>query len=144
MEQKNCDLLGINFIVDLSSYSEGERVPQIYQIFLDSPWYAYIDYVLRNFQAPPELSKTKVGFLKLKATKFCIVNQSLYWKDPRGIFLSCLLEEEVERSIKEFNKGYYGGYHYWKTTMHKILRAGFYWPSIFSSVYKEVSRCREC
>jgi hypothetical protein len=28
--------------------------------------------------------------------------------------------------------------------LHKILRAGFYWPSIFSDVYKEVSSCHEC
>jgi hypothetical protein len=100
--------------------------------------------VLRNLQAPPELSKTKTGFLKLKEAKFCMVNQYLYWKDPGGILLSCLLEEEAERSIREFHKGDYGGHHYWKTTMHKILRARFYWPSIFSDVYKEVSRCHEC
>jgi hypothetical protein len=28
--------------------------------------------------------------------------------------------------------------------MHNILRVGFYWPSIFSDVYKEVSKCHEC
>jgi transposase InsO family protein len=100
--------------------------------------------VLRNLQAPPELSKTKARFLKLKETKFCMVNQSLYWKDPGGILLSCLLEEEAERTIREFHKGDCGGHHYWKTIVHKILRVGFYWPSIFSDVYKEVSRCHEC
>jgi hypothetical protein len=28
--------------------------------------------------------------------------------------------------------------------VHKILRARFYWPIIFSDVYKEVSICHEC
>jgi hypothetical protein len=28
--------------------------------------------------------------------------------------------------------------------VHKILRAGFYWPNIFSDVYKEVSSFHEC
>jgi hypothetical protein len=51
---------------------------------------------------------------------------------------------EVEKTIREFHKGDCGGHHYWKTTVHKILRAGFYWPSIFSDVYKEVSSCHEC
>jgi hypothetical protein len=125
MAQTNCELLGINFIVDLSADSEEEKVPQVSQKFLDSPWYADIIYVLRNLQAPPELSKTKARFLKLKATKFCILNQSLYWKDPGGILLSCLLEEEVEKTIREFHKGDCGGHHYWKTTVHKILRVGF-------------------
>jgi hypothetical protein len=28
--------------------------------------------------------------------------------------------------------------------VYKILRVGFYWPSIFSYVYKEVSSCHQC
>jgi hypothetical protein len=82
MAQTYSELLGINFIVDLSVYSEEEKVPQVSQKFLDSPWYDDIIYVLRNLQAPPELRKTKARFLKLKETIFCILNQSLYWKDP--------------------------------------------------------------
>jgi hypothetical protein len=58
--------------------------------------------------------------------------------------LSCLIEEKEEKTIKEFHKGDCGGHHYWKTTVLKILRASFYWPSIFSNVYKEVSKCHEC
>jgi hypothetical protein len=48
MEQTNCELLGINFIADLSANLEGKSVPQISQIFLDYPWYVDIIYVLRN------------------------------------------------------------------------------------------------
>jgi hypothetical protein len=112
--------------------------------FIDSPWYADIIYVLENLQAPPGMSKTKARFLKLKAVKFCILDNSLYWKDPGGILLSCLLEDDAKRAIQEFHKGDCGGHHYWKTTMHKILRAGYYWPTIFADVYKEVSSCHEC
>jgi hypothetical protein len=62
MAQSNCDVLGINFIADLSTNSEEETVPQVSQKFLDSPWYVDIIYVLRNLQAPPELRKTKPYF----------------------------------------------------------------------------------
>jgi len=50
----------------------------------------------------------------------------------------------MKKDIKEFHKGDYGGHHYWNTTAHNILRVGFYWPSVFSYVYKEVSSCHEC
>jgi hypothetical protein len=100
--------------------------------------------VLRNLQDPLGLIKTKASFLKLKAAKFCILDNSLYWKDPGGILLNCLLEEDTERAIKEFHKGDYRGHHYWNTTRNKILREGFYWPIIFADVYKEVSSCHEC
>jgi hypothetical protein len=139
MTQSNYDVLGINFIADLSENSKEETMPHVSQKFLESPWYVDIIYVLRNLQAPPELRKTKARFLKLKAAKFCILDGSLVLEGSRGIFLCCLLEDEVKQAIKEFHKGDCGGNHYWKTTVHKILRAGFYWPSIFSDVYKEVS-----
>ena len=110
MAQSNCEILGINFIADLLADSKEEKVPQVSPKFLDSPWYADIIYVLRNLQAPPEFSKTKAKFLKLKSAKFCILNQSLYWNDLGGILPSCLLEEEVEKTIREFHKGDCGGH----------------------------------
>jgi hypothetical protein len=100
--------------------------------------------MLKYLQDPPEYKKTKARFLKLKAEKFCILNGLLYWKDQGGILLSCLIEEEAERTIREFHKGDCGGHHYWKTTVHEMLRDGFYWPSIFLDVYKEVSKFHEC
>jgi hypothetical protein len=144
MVQSNCIVFGINFIVDLSKNSEEETIPHISQKFLDSPWYTNIIYVLRKLQAPPELRKTKDRFLNLKATKFFILDHFLYWKDPGGILLNCLLEEEMKNAIKEFHKGDCVGHHYWKTTTQKILRTKLYWPNLFSDLYKEVSSCHEC
>jgi hypothetical protein len=86
MTQSNYDVLGINFIVDLSENSKEETVPQVSQKFLESPWYVDIIYVLRNLQAPPELSKTKARFLKLKATKFCILDNSSVLERSRWDF----------------------------------------------------------
>jgi hypothetical protein len=101
-------------------------------------------YVLENLQAPLGVSNTKARFLKLKAIKFCILDNSLYWKDPRGILLRCLLEDDVKRAMQEFHKGDCRGHHYWKTTTHKIRREGYYWPTIFTDMYKEVSSYHEC
>ena len=46
--------------------------------------------------------------------------------------------------MQEFHKGDRGGNLYWKTIAHKTLRDGFYWPTLFSNTYKEVSSCHEC
>jgi len=96
MTPSNYDVLGINFIAVLSENSKEEIVSQVSHKFLEYPWYVDIIYVLRNLQAPPQLSKTKSRFLKLKATKFCILDDCLYWKDLGRILLSFLLEEEVK------------------------------------------------
>jgi hypothetical protein len=94
-------------------------------------------------QAPPGLTKTQAISTKLKAAKFCMINEYLYWKDPGGVLLNCLLENEAKEKILEFHKGDCGGHLYWKTA-HKILRDGFYWTTLFSHIYKKVSTCHQC
>ena len=112
--------------------------------FVASPWYSDIVYVLRNLQAPEGLSKSRARSIKLKAAKFCIINQYLYWKDPRGVLLNYLLENEAQQTAKEFHKEDCGGHHSWKVTANKILRAGYCCPALFSDVYKETSKCHQC
>jgi len=90
------------------------------------------------------MHKNKARTLKLKAAKFCIIKSALYWKDPGGILLNCLVEEEAKTTVEDFHKGDCGGHLFWKTMANKILRAGFYWPSLFSNVYKAVKSCHEC
>ena len=72
------------------------------------------------------MDKNRARFIKLKASKYYILNASLYWKDTGGILLNCLLEDESKKISKEFHEGYCGGHHYWKAMVNKILRDGFY------------------
>jgi len=100
--------------------------PQINQAFLQSPWYAYICFVLLNLHAPPGLSRTKKRFLKMKASKLCIIDSAQFWKNHEGILLNCLTLNEIDSVMNEFHAGDCGGHLYWKSTADKILRAGFY------------------
>ena len=107
-------------------------------------WYKDIIYVLQNLQAPIGMDKNRARFIKLKVVKYCISNGCLYWKDLGGILLNCLLEDEAKKISKEFYEGDCGGHHYWKTTINKILRVGYYWPTLFIDVYKKVRACIQC
>ena len=93
MTDSNCDSLQLNFLSgQLNQLDiEGQVMPN----FSISPWYADIVYVLQNLQPPTGLSKTRARSVKLKATKFCILNQYLYLKDPCGVLLNFLLENEA-------------------------------------------------
>ena len=42
------------------------------------------------------------------------------------------------------HEGVCGGNRYWKAATFKILRAGYYWPKIFSDVFSQVRACVEC
>ena len=112
-------------------------------MFVASPWYSDIVYVLQHLSSPPGMTRNKGRTLKLKAAKFCILNSALYWKDPGGVLLNCLVEEEVNKVKEYFHKGDCRGHHFWKITANKILRAGYYWPTLFADVYKTVKGCHE-
>ena len=118
--------------------------PLISEAYLDSPWYSNIIFVLTHLQNPPRLTKTKARFIIQKAMRFCILNNALYWKENSGILLNCLLKSEADKIHKEFRADDYGGHLYWKSTVEKILRAGFYWPTLFSDVKKFVTSCHKC
>ena len=48
----------------------------------------------KNLRAPPKLSKTRAKSVKMKVTKFFILNKYLYWKDTGGILFNYLLRNE--------------------------------------------------
>ena len=46
--------------------------------------------------------------------------------------------------MHEFHEGECGDHLYWKTTAKKILRASFYWPTLFPDIHKLVVPCHKC
>jgi hypothetical protein len=72
------------------------------------------------------------------------MDNRLYWKDPLGFLLSCLVESEMERVINEFHDGVFRGHHAWRETTYKILRDGYYWPKLFTDVNDKVRSCNPC
>jgi hypothetical protein len=143
MAESNLQVLDINFL-DVANEQGEMATPNVKEVFLNSPWYADLVFVLQNLQAPPGLTKTRARFLKLKALKFCILEGNLYWKDPAGILLNCLLQDEADKVLQEFHAGECGGHMSWKATANKILRAGFYWPTLFADVHQKVTACHQC
>ena len=68
----------------------------------------------------------------------------LGWKNLDGLILRCVDEDEAKSLINEFHAGLCCGHYAAKTTTHKILRAGYHWPSIFFYVHKFVRCCEPC
>lgn len=115
----------INLIVVVSDEDVADSTPQVLEIFISSPWYSDIVYVLHHFNPQPEVSNSKSRSLKLKSLKYCIHNDSLYWKYQGGVLLNCLVESEAKEVMNDFHKGDYGGHLFWKTKVNKILRERF-------------------
>ena len=137
MSESNFQALDINQLDNEPELA----TPKINVAFEQSPWYSDICYVLQNLCAPPGLSRTRGRFLKMKASRFCVIDGNLLWKNHEGILLNCLNMSETDNVVKDFHAGDCGGHLYWKSTVDKILRAGYYWPTLFADVKRFATSC---
>eukprot|EP00253_Pinus_taeda_P011856 PITA_11856 len=144
MAESNLHALDINLIAAMSDENNEESPIQVSEMFALSPWYSDIIYVLKNFSPPPVMTRNKARTLKLKAAKFYILNLALYWKDLGDVLLNFLVEKEAKQAMEDCHQGDCGGHLFWKSTANKILRAGYYWPTLFANVYNMVKRCHKC
>jgi ribonuclease HI len=147
LAESNCEALGVSFINTRSGSQQAESPSQCSQDGLslaECAWYRDILYFLQELKPPDGMGKRKARALKLKAVRYCLIDQTLYWKDPLGVFLRCLDPQEAQKVTFDFHSGLCGGHHFWKTTAHKILRAGYYWPTLFPDVCREIRACTKC
>jgi hypothetical protein len=79
--------------------------------------------------------------LKLKEIKYCLIDQVFYWKDPLGVLLRCLGPREAQKAIADFHDSSCGVHHFWRTTPYKILKAGKFWPNLFTHICVKVRAC---
>lgn len=105
MVESNLHALDINFIAALSEEEEEEDSHlQVSNMFISSPWYSNIFYALQHLNPPPEVAKGKTRSLKLKASKYCILDGVLFWKDLGGMLLNFLVENEAKDVMRDFHK----------------------------------------
>jgi hypothetical protein len=130
--------------IDMNEIDDQIIENKIEDKFISSDWYKDIVTYLLTLKCPDELSASKARTLKLHAVKYCISEKKLYWKDPLGFLLFCLVESETEEVINQFHEGVCGGHHAWRATTYKILRVGYYWPKLFPDVNAKVRACNPC
>ena len=107
-------------------------------------WYKDIVYFLRNMSCPDYLIDHQRRDLRLKAEKYALTQDGIGRRNPDGIILKCVNEEESKTIIKEIQAGMCSGHYAPGTTITNIMRAGYYWPTLFKDVHSFVRTCKEC
>jgi hypothetical protein len=60
------------------------------------------------------------------------------------MLLRCLEKQEADKVLFELHDGPTGGHFRGDTTAHKILRAGYYWSTLFKDSHAYVRKCKIC
>ena len=108
------------------------------------PWFVDIANYLVAKVLPRDMTKQQ-------KKKFFTDLKYFYWEDP---FLFRLCSDQMIRRCVSHTEGWdilchchsgpTGGHHSANRTAHKVLEAGFYWPSIFKDAQTYVAQCDQC
>ena len=72
------------------------------------------------------------------------MDDTLYHRGVDSVLRHCLTHDEAMVMVNDCHKGVCGGHLYGFSTVQKILRAGYFWPSIFKDCVDAVKRCHPC
>jgi len=94
--------------------------------------------------APRNLDPKNRRELRLKSASFQLINDVLFQRNFDGVFLRCLEKEESEKMLSKLHAGEASGHFGGDTTTHKVLRDGYYWPTLFKDAHMLSHKCVIC
>ena len=82
--------------------------------------------------------------MKYQATRYTMHDNLLYRRGFLTPLLRCLGAEEAERVLSEVHDGVCGNHAGGQSLAHKILRQGYYWPSLRKDAAEYAKKCESC
>ncbi|KAL2248495.1 UNVERIFIED_CONTAM: Retrovirus-related Pol polyprotein from transposon [Sesamum indicum] len=82
--------------------------------------------------------------LKMRAPRFTLVNEQLYKRTAEGPLLKCLDPERAEYVMREIHEGSCGNHSGGRSLAQKVIRQGYFWPTLVKDTKELVKRCEAC
>jgi hypothetical protein len=103
----------------------------LFLISTDDIWYRDIIIYLQTQTFQPNLSSNERRRVCYQAHHYIILGDTLYHRGIDSIFRRCLTFAEAKKALNDYHSGACGGHMFGYDTAQKILRTGYFWPSLF-------------
>ena len=129
-------LVFAELLCDLQSSSNDETSEEtivdenLFLISSSNLWYANIIIYLQTQKYRPNTSRSEQKCIRYKSKDYMIVSDTLYRRGVDTVLRRCLTHEEIEKVLNDCHSGACGGHQSGYATAQKILRAGYFWPTI--------------
>ena len=80
--------------------------------------------------------------IKKRAARFTILNDTLYKRDMP--YLNCFNEDKAKYIVEEIHQGVCGDHAGPRSLVSKVIRTGYFWPTIQMDAVKLVKKCDKC
>jgi len=113
------------------------------------PWYNDILYYLNHEKCLENLNSHQRRKLQFNSSKYFIVNNHLFRRSYDGLLLRCIDDHGAQDVLESMHGSLHdvlpSGRHFVaKSTAHKILTSGYYWPTLFHDSHLFVLSCDSC
>ena len=129
----------MSFVQVSSLIDDGTNVQEVNS---ESNWTMPLISYLKTGVLPDENDAARK--LKVQASRFVLIKDVLYKKGFSRPYLRCLCHEEVDYVIREVHEGIYGNHLRARSLVHKLIRAGYYWPTMLKDAQAYVRACDKC
>ena len=73
-----------------------------------------------------------------------MIDSVLFRKNCDNVLLRCLEKDDAEHILRELHDGPASGHFSRETTAHKVLREGYYWPTLFKDAHAHAHKFQIC
>uniref|UniRef100_A0A2N9E4H4 Uncharacterized protein n=1 Tax=Fagus sylvatica TaxID=28930 RepID=A0A2N9E4H4_FAGSY len=118
------------------------RTTEVNPIHAEISWMTPIISYLREGTLPD--NRHEARRLKVRASRFLMLQGTLYKRGFSLPYLRCLAPDEANYVMREIHEGVCGDHSGARALQRKIVRAGYYWPSMKADTYQFVQHCDKC
>ena len=103
-------------------------LPKVQQIENEENWMTPIVSYLKDERLSE--GKDEARKLRVRAARYLLMDEVLYKRDFSQPYLRCLAPDKANYVLREVHEGACGNHSRARSLIHKVVRAGYYWPTI--------------
>ena len=133
--------ISTNVEMEVQKHPSIEEVPT-FAIQKVSSWMTPIMAFIQDGHLPQDTAEAKK--VRKRATRFTILNDTLYKKGFFMPYLKCTDEEEAKYILEEIHQGICRDYTGPRSLVNKTIRIGYFWPTMQMDAVELVKKCDRC
>ena len=133
--------ISTNLEMEVQKHPSIEEMP-MFAIEKVSSWMTPIMAFIQDGHLPQDATEAKK--VRKRATRFTILNDTLYKRGFSMPYLKCVDEEEAKYILEEIHQGVYGDHTGPRSLVNKAVRTGYFWPTMQMYAVELIKKCDRC
>ena len=139
---KEASATGATDEFDEVEYMPSIDLPEVQQIKNEKNWMTPIVSYLKDSNLPE--GKDEARKLRVRAARYFLMDETLYKRGFSQPHLKCLAPDEANYVLREIHEGACGNHSGARSLIHKVICAGYYWPTLQANAKAYVKVCDQC